>query len=407
MCACRPIGPIAAAVSGAVLLFAATALPAQAGAESEHVHIRFSAPKGCPDPTAFMRAVRQRTVRFHIASSLEQARTFAVTITRTSAAFSGRLETRASGSPSSERTVTGQTCDEVMMVLAFMTALAIDPSAAPQSQPAPRPASPSIPSPTTSAPADASNRGTAGSLAGASPQPDSPAQASSTIAAEPRAAKSPRANPSRSPALPPRDETPTLASAPELPEPSPGASPSPWIWSAGAHGMVSLGMSPTVGMGGLLFLEAAAPGDGVLGPVLRAGLFLSQSHAALASGAEAKFQWAAVLLEGCPMRLTLWQARVTLHACVAFHLGALRAQGRSLSQAEETTDVWADLGPVARLRLPVWGHLSLEAQGMLVVPLRRISYDVYTTGPSGAPTTVYEIPWVGALVGMGISYQFR
>jgi hypothetical protein len=170
---------------------------------------------------------------------------------------------------------------------------------------------------------------------------------------------------------------------------------------------VSLGVSPTTGLGGLLFIEAAAPGAGVLGPVLRAGLFMSQSHGALASGAEAKFQWAAALVEGCPTRLTLLQARVTLHACVALHLGALRGQGRSLERTEETTDLWADLGPVARIRLAIQEHLFLEAQGMLVVPLRRISYDVYYTGPSGSPTTVHTLPWVGALVGMGISYQFR
>ena len=44
-------------------------------------------------------------------------------------------------------------------------------------------------------------------------------------------------------------------------------------------------MSPTTGLGGMLFVEAAAPGTAVLGPVLRAGLSLNQSDTALAGGA--------------------------------------------------------------------------------------------------------------------------
>ena len=145
----------------------------------------------------------------------------------------------------------------------------------------------------------------------------------------------------------------------------------------------------------------------MLGPVLRFGLFLNRSDEALASGAEADFQWAAALLEGCPARLSLFDHGLTLHACLAFHLGGLRAQGRSLERTQETTDLWADLGPVARARMAIWGRLFLEAQAMLALPLRRISYDVYYTGPSGSPTTVHTVPWLGALVGIGLAYQFQ
>jgi hypothetical protein len=166
-------------------------------------------------------------------------------------------------------------------------------------------------------------------------------------------------------------------------------------------------MSPTTGLGGLLFVEAAAPGTAVLGPVLRAGLFLNQSDTALASGAEAEFQWAAAMVEGCPARLAFLDSRVALYACMAFHLGALRGQGRSLDRAEETTDLWTDLGPVARVRVAVSEHLFLEAQGMLVFPLRRLRYDVYDAGPSQSPTTVFAVPWLGALAGIGVAYEFR
>ena len=43
----------------------------------------------------------------------------------------------------------------------------------------------------------------------------------------------------------------------------------------------------------------------------------------------------------------------------------------------------------------------------LVLPLRRLTYDVYDAGPSRAPTTVFAVPWLGALAGIGVAYEFR
>lgn len=202
-------------------------------------------------------------------------------------------------------------------------------------------------------------------------------------------------------------ETPSVAAARAPAAASGVAPPTRWKWSAGAQGAASLGLSPTAGFGGLLFVEAAAPGMAALGPVLRAGLFLNQSHEALADGAEAEFQWAAALVEGCPLRVAPLDPRVALHACLAFHLGALRAQGRSLERSEQTTDLWSDLGPVTRVQVALSERVFVEAQGMLVLPIRRLSYDVYYAGPSGSPTTVHTVPWVAALVGIGMAYQFR
>lgn len=144
-----------------------------------------------------------------------------------------------------------------------------------------------------------------------------------------------------------------------------------------------------------------------MGPVLRAGVFLNQSHESLASDAQADFQWVAALAEGCPMRLFFFDSRLAAHACLDVHLGALRGQGQRLDRAEKTTDVWVDLGPAARVSVVLVGRLFLEAQGMLVFPLRRLSYDVHYAGPAGAATTVHTVPRLGALVGIGMGYQFR
>lgn len=409
MCACRPIRAIAVTAFGAILVLAATGLPAGAGTETEHVRIRLSAPKGCPDAAAFIRAVRQRTARFRLASGSDEVRTFVATITRAGSAFSGRLVTQSLGREISERTVVGKTCDDVMAVLAFMTALAIDPSSSrptdsPPTPQAARPVAPNLPSPQATPPAEPSPPGTA--LAGASPsQP--PITRAPPIPAAPRPEESPSPNPPPSRVSPARPETPSVVSVPPPAAEPGGPASARWTWSAGAHGGASLGLSPTTGFGGLLFVEAAAPGTTVLGPVLRTGLFVNRGREALANGAAAEFQWIAALAEGCPMRLFVAKPSLALHACVAFHLGALRAQGRSLERTEETTDLWADLGPVARARVALAERLFVEAQAMLVVPLRRISYDVYYTGLSGSSTTVHAVPWLGALLGIGVAYQFQ
>ena len=165
-------------------------------------------------------------------------------------------------------------------------------------------------------------------------------------------------------------------------------------------------MSPTTGLGGLLFLEAAAPGTAVLGPVLRTGLFLNQSDVTLEDGAGAEFQWAAAMVEGCPIRLVVGDS-VAFYPCLALHMGVLRGQGRHLDRPGNTTDLWSDLGPVARIRVAIASRLFLEAQAMLVFPLRRLTYDEQNAGPGQAPTTVFTVPTLGALAGIGVAYEFQ
>ena len=145
----------------------------------------------------------------------------------------------------------------------------------------------------------------------------------------------------------------------------------------------------------------------MLGPVLRAGLFLNESDVSLASGAGATFRWAAVAVEGCPLRLVAHESTIALYPCLAFHLGVLRGQGRHLDRPSNTANLWADIGPLVRLRVAVATRLFLEAQGMLVLPLRRLSFDVQDAGPAQAPTTVFSAPRLGVLAGIGVSYEFR
>lgn len=393
-----------------LLLLAVTGLPSLASAQPEHIRIQFSAPKSCPDGTAFTRALRQRTGRFQLGSGVEQTRVFVVTITAADPLFAGRLEIQGPGTGASVRNVSGYTCDAVMEALALMTALAIDPNGpngpngpnAPGTVNAPSAAPPSPP--VAPSPAGVSNRPSKPKASGAS-LAATPATASPSAALEHREPEAPRTEPAPLPAPPP---APPLSMAGEAPatKPKPSAATG-WKWSAGVQGGGSLHVSPTLGFGGLLFAEAAAPGAAVLAPVLRAGLFLNQSDVTMASGAGAEFQWAAALVEGCPIRLVALDSRIGFFPCLAFHLGVLRGQGRNLDQPETRTDLWADLGPVARIRIAVLARLFLEVQGMLAFPLRRLTFDVQDRGPADAPKTVFAVPVVGLLAGIGVGYELE
>jgi hypothetical protein len=368
MCAGRRTGAIMLAQVGFThLLLTATGSPARASNEPEQIRIQFSAPKKCTDAASFTRALRQRTGRFQLGGAAEPVRVFVVTITQSISLISGRLEIQGPGTEVSLRDVSGSTCEEVTAALALMAALAIDPGAV-------------------------------------SPRAVSPRAAPAT-------ALSPASLPSRSPAKTAVAPLPPLAPSPVAEQSAPALSntpaSAPWKWSAGAHGGVSLRMSPTMGLGGLLFVEAAAPGMAVLGPVLRAGLFLNRSEVTAASGAAAEFQWAAAMVEGCPIRLVSGKARLSLHPCLALHLGVLRGQGRNLDRPEKVMDPWIDLGPVARIRVAVSTRLFVEAQGMVVFPLRRLTFDMHDAGPGQAATTVFTVPRLGVLAGIGVAFEFQ
>jgi len=63
-----------------------------------------------------------------------------------------------------------------------------------------------------------------------------------------------------------------------------------------------------------------------------------------------------------------------------------------------------DAGPVLRLRLAVTARLLLEAQGGIMLPLHRPSFEIMDMGSS---MTAYSVPRLGASAGIGVAYRFR
>jgi hypothetical protein len=132
------------------------------------------------------------------------------------------------------------------------------------------------------------------------------------------------------------------------------------------------------------------------------GISLNQSDVELPTGAAARFQWVLMEVEGCPVRLG--GPRLAIHPCLAFHLGAILGEGRRISQPKQTVSLWSDVGPVLRLRIAMTTRLLLEAQGALMLPLHRPTFEIVDMG---SPSTAYSVPRLGGLAGIGAAYRFR
>lgn len=349
----RARGKKQAAARAALVWSAMLALGRIASAEPESVRIDYTAGPGCPDAATFMRSLRERTTRFHEARSDEDARTFVVRIKAVASSFAGRLQIRSPDGRIAIRDVDAAVCDEVTAALALITALTIDPDALAAGSQGDRDGRAEV----SSDPASSAGRSTSSS-------------ATAVVATLPA----------------------TLAAEPAQ----------PWRWSAGLLAHTALGLSPALGYGGDLFVEAEAPGSSRLGPAVRLGLFLNQSDVDLATGAGARFQWALMQVEGCPVRLG--RADFAIHPCLALRLGVLHGEGRRISKPDQTVSFWSDVGPVLRLRGAVTARLLVEAQAGLLFPLHRPTFDIVDMGSA---THAYSVPRVGGSVAIGVAYRFR
>ena len=106
--------------------WAVEAAPGTASAESETtIGVAYEAPSHCPDAATFMARVRARTSHADLVAVAEVAR-FAVVVSSADMASSAVIRFSGDDAPSTTRTVTGRTCDEVVSAAALITALAIE-----------------------------------------------------------------------------------------------------------------------------------------------------------------------------------------------------------------------------------------------------------------------------------------
>ncbi len=74
-----------------------------------------------------------------------------------------------------------------------------------------------------------------------------------------------------------------------------------------------------------------------------------------------------------------------------------------MTQPKQASSLWADAGPLLRLRFQVAARVNLEAQGALMLPLYRPTFSILD---NGADTSAFSVPAIGGSVGIGASYGF-
>lgn len=344
--------------------------------EPEAVRIDYSAPAVCPDAMAFLRSLRDRTTRFRQAAATEKARSFRVRVMGQASSFSGRLEIVGPDDSTAVRTVESRSCGEVSNALALITALAIDPYAL------------------------AANALAANALAPNALAPNAPSGHSRSGETEPGGLT---ARSSTGPEPPRPSPPPTVTTSSRVATDASVGSP-PWRWSAGLQGHTTFAVTPDLGYGGDLFVDAEASDSSPLGPAARMGVFLNQSVVELPTGPAARFRWIAPGVEGCPVRLRATGLRLAIHPCLAFRMGILYGEGQSMTRPKQVTSLWADFGPLLRLRIEVAARMNVEVQGALMLPLYRPTFTILD---NGTDTRAFSVPAIGGSVAIGVSYGFR
>jgi hypothetical protein len=279
------------------------------------IRVRVDAPRSCATDDGFWRELSARTSRLERAN--ESPSSLVVSVTeQPDGGARGVLRVERSGA-TSERTLTGATCQEVVRGLSLVAALAFDANAGSN---APEPAN-----------------------ANANANADAAANAPATAPANPRAP---------SPAAEARRPIPVGA------------------WRVGLGGgaaVIALGAPSSVaGYGG--FAEIARDRRG-LSPAVRVGLMHAEGGSP-DGPARADLSWWLARAELCPVRLDLLR---TVHArpCAGLETGALTGTPVGAARAQTKTRPWLAPSLSGRIEWEIYRVSFIEAEAGLTAPLIR------------------------------------
>src|SRR4051794_20330208 len=99
---------------------------AAATVEQTPIRLQYSAHDGCADAAGFFRRVQARTQRVRLAADGELAETATITIERGESGSAGTLELPPLDNRPFSRRVEARTCEEVVLALSLVLALAYD-----------------------------------------------------------------------------------------------------------------------------------------------------------------------------------------------------------------------------------------------------------------------------------------
>jgi len=333
-----------------------TAVVAVARAQdgSEAVRFRYEAPEPCPSIDAFQSAVMNRTSRARTAQPQERAREFDVVLARRDAHWQGRLTIHEQSGAASERTVEGDSCQEVMDAVALVTALAIDPRA--RTVPAAEP------------------------IASAAPAGSSPPSS----ATRPDAAPAPRQPPPSPPAA--------HDSVPIRPAPS-------WGAGFGVQLATTWGPAPDPVWTVPLFLQVSRGDPSPGQSSLRLTLSYGRSPSVSSQEGSGRFVWTTGRLDVCVLAARP-APQIRLLPCAMLDVGALQGQGADVDHPQRHTRPWVSTGLGARAAATIAGPMFLEIQGMLGFPLVR---DRFYLEPD---TTLHRTPAFSPSLAAGVGSHF-
>jgi hypothetical protein len=321
-----------------VVLVAGLGVPRLAASQSseEPVRVEYQGPSTCPSEGAFFDAVLARTPRARRASDAAPARTFVVHLTSSNDESTGHLLIRAVDGTSTEREVTGDTCDEVVSALALITALAVDPAATTRPIPLAKPVPP--------------------------PAPSTPA------------------------AAPPTSDTPAA------PVPSDERR---WHLAISVDASVAAGASPRALVGPSAMIQVIPPLTMGLAPSIHLGFDLASTGDIDLNGPTVNFHSTLGVVEACPHRWTLGSFDV--EPCARVEAGALSARGSNVVPPRSNTHAWIAAGAVARAQWHFFRSLFLDFDAGMRVPFYQTTFffepndTIYETSALGG--------WVGAGIG--------
>jgi hypothetical protein len=318
--------------------------------------LRFKAPAACSTVQEFREALDERVLRSGIFPR-ELNHRIIVAIVRADDGWTARLVVESSADGVRvERTAQANRCEELIPVLALMTALALDlePSATTE--------------PSAAAP----------SLGGDSPSfPLAPAP------------------PMVVPALPARSG----AASPKKAPPPVGARRTEGELGFMLHWRSVVGWRDRVAVGpSILWGSRAAQG---FSPWLRVSGDRVASGVVDASGLGASLTWTLAQLDGCTHKWALWGGAF-VSPCARLSIGSLRAKGYAgVDAARDSTRVWLTAGGGIEAAMPIVGPLWLRAQGGVeaLVLRQRVYVD------ADPDRILVRMPAVLGLLGVGLGVR--
>jgi hypothetical protein len=323
---------------------------ASSGAEqapSPHsVALEYQAADGCPDSAFFAREVRARTLQVAFTQGREVSRSFKVAVRSTPGSYSGFLWIADARGAVSERRFEAAKCEDVIVALALVAALAVDPNAS---------AAPGV---------------------SAKAEEATPAKRSEVREPAPRLAPAPVA-----PAAPTFDRRPQSAPARAR------------IWSSGpAFGVLTATTTaPLLSIGWSVEVEEKRSG---LAPGARLMPFFAETGTTGPSGDSAEFRLIAARLEGCALALALSRG-VRVRPCLGVDTGLLQARGVGADLPRSNEAFWLSLVLDLRLQLTVTNRFFVEVAGGPVIPVTRPEF-VFER----PLVSVHEVPWLAAHAGL-------